>query len=95
MCIYHKASLGCFVQLDDFHVDGLVPVRTMGDDFYVYEPESHRLVGERRHRVFQLGDRLEVVLAGVAPRHRGLDLTIAGMPAAPERAPGGRGRRPA
>jgi len=72
---------GLFVQLEDFHVDGLVPVRTMSDDYYRFEPEAHRLVGERRGRVFQLGDAVEVDLTGVALRHRGLDLAIAGMPA--------------
>src|SRR5579863_7963051 len=60
---------GLFVQLEDFHVDGLVPVRTMSDDYYRFEPEAHRLVGERRGRVFQLGDAVEVDLTGVALRH--------------------------
>jgi ribonuclease R len=71
---------GLFVQIDGYYVDGLVPVRTMGDDFYRYEPETHRLVGERTGRVFRLADAVEVVLKGVAPRHRGLDFTLVGMP---------------
>jgi ribonuclease R len=72
---------GLFVQLDEYRVDGLVPIRTMADDFYVYEPELHRLVGDARRRVFQLGNEVEVVLSGADLRHRGLNLTIAGMPA--------------
>jgi ribonuclease R len=84
---------GLFVQLDQFHVDGLVPIRTLADDFYVYEPESHRLVGERRRRVFQLADQVDIVLTGADLRHRGLDLAIAGMPAPPERGAGGGARR--
>jgi ribonuclease R len=85
---------GLFVQLDDYHVDGLVPIRTLADDYYLYEPESHRLVGERRGRVFQLADVVEVELLGADLRHRGLDLRIADMPAPPAR-PAGRapGRR--
>jgi ribonuclease R len=71
---------GLFVQLDDFFVDGMVPVRTMADDYYVYEPDSHRLVGQNNGRVFQLADAVEVELTGVSLRHRGLDLKIAGMP---------------
>jgi ribonuclease R len=86
---------GLFVQLDDYHVDGLVPIRTLADDYYRFEPESHRLVGERRGRVFQLADPVVVELAGVDLRHRGLDLRIAGMPPPPARpAPGAAGGRP-
>jgi ribonuclease R len=76
---------GMFVQLDDYFVDGLVPVRTMADDYYVYEADSHRLVGQNSERTFQLADAVEVELTGVSLRHRGLDLRIAGMPEPGER----------
>jgi ribonuclease R len=71
---------GLFVQLDNFFVDGLVPVRTMADDYYVYEPDTHSLVGQNNERVFQLADAVTVELQGVSLRHRGLTLKIAGMP---------------
>ena len=71
---------GLFVQLDGYYVDGLVPIRTMADDYYRYEPEAHRLVGERNRRVFRLADPVEVVLVGASPRVRGLDFTLTGMP---------------
>ncbi|HSK80102.1 MAG TPA: ribonuclease R [Thermoanaerobaculia bacterium] len=71
---------GLFVQIEGYYVDGLVPIRTMADDYYVYEPESHRLVGSNNRRVFRLSDPAEVVLQGVSLRHRGLDLALAGMP---------------
>jgi ribonuclease R len=83
---------GLFVQLEDFRVDGLVPIRTLADDFYRYEGEAHRLVGEGHGRVFQLADAVEVDLTGVDLRRRGLDLRIAGMPQPPARGGGG-GRR--
>jgi ribonuclease R len=83
---------GLFVQLEGYYVDGLVPVRTMGDDFYRYEAESHRLVGERTGRTFRLADPVEVILVGASQKARGLDFTLASMPAA---APRSEGRRPA
>jgi ribonuclease R len=81
---------GLFVQLDGYYVDGLVPVRSMADDYYRYEPEAHRLVGENHGRVFRLADPVEVVLVGASRRHRGLDFTLVGMPepgAPPSRRP--------
>ncbi|MBW8877566.1 MAG: ribonuclease R [Acidobacteria bacterium] len=80
---------GLFVQLDGYYVDGLVPIRTLGDDFYRYEPEAHRLVGEHKGRVFRLADPVEVVLTGASQKARGLDFTLAGMPA-----PAPRGEKP-
>lgn len=72
---------GLFVQLDGYFVDGLVPIRTMGDDYYRYEPEAHRLVGENKGRVFRLADPVEVVLVGASQKARGLDFTLVGMAA--------------
>jgi ribonuclease R len=71
---------GLFVQLDNFFVDGLVPVRTMADDYYVYQPDSHSLVGQNTERTFQLAEAVTVELQGVSLRHRGLTLKIDGMP---------------
>ncbi len=85
---------GLFVQLEGLYVDGLVPIRTLGDDYYLFEPEAHRLVGERTGRVYQLADEVEVDLVGVDLRHRGLDFTLAGTPAGPARKAAAGERRP-
>jgi ribonuclease R len=79
---------GLFVQLDDLYVDGLVPIRLLGDDYYVYEEQAHRLVGSDHGRVFQLADPIEVRLEGVSLRHRGLDLVPASEPEVPAGRPG-------
>jgi ribonuclease R len=71
---------GLFVQLDGYFVDGLVPIRTMADDYYRYEPEAHRLVGENKGRVFRLSDPVEVVLVGASQKARGLDFVLPDMP---------------
>jgi ribonuclease R len=89
---------GLFVQLETYYVDGLVPIRTMGDDYYLYEAEAHRLLGERNGRVFQLADAVEVLLTGADLRHRGLDFKLVGMPDPPARREARReppGREPA
>ena len=36
-------AFGLFVTLRDFFVEGLLPVSSLGDDFYVYEQKQHRL----------------------------------------------------
>ncbi|CAA7620758.1 ribonuclease R [Magnetospirillum sp. UT-4] len=53
---------GLFVTLADTGADGLVPISTLPEDFYVHDEIHHCLVGKRTRRTFQLGQALSVVL---------------------------------
>ena len=46
----------------DTGADGLVPISSLPDDFYVHDEPHHALVGKRTRRTFQLGQRLDVEL---------------------------------
>jgi len=54
---------GFFVELDDTHIEGMVPMREMTDDFYDFDPEEFTITGRRMHRVYTLGDKVEVRMA--------------------------------
>ena len=54
---------GLFVTLSETGADGLIPMRSLGDDYYVHDEARHRLVGRRWGRTFTLGDSLRVRLA--------------------------------
>jgi ribonuclease R len=71
---------GIFVQLDEFLVDGLVPIRKLTDDFYLFEADKQRLVGESSGRIFRLGDPVEVEITAADIHTRALDLVVPGMP---------------
>jgi ribonuclease R len=51
------------VTLSETGADGLVPMRSLGDDFYVHDEARHRLVGRRRGKSFTIGDPVRVRLA--------------------------------
>lgn len=55
-------SFGFFVELTPFFVEGLVHIKTMEDDYYLYDEIHHKLVGQRLKRVFQLGDPVDVLV---------------------------------
>jgi ribonuclease R len=74
---------GLFIELEDFFVDGLVAVRDLDDDFYVYDPANHRLDGRRTQRSFRLADRVEVSVKAVDTVRRMIDLVPADMAAPP------------
>jgi ribonuclease R len=73
-------AFGFFVLLDEFHVEGLVHVSTLEDDYYVYVEEQHALLGQRRRRRFQLGDRARVQVARVDREARQIDFELLGSP---------------
>jgi ribonuclease R len=56
---------GVFVTLNDFFIDGLLPVQDIPGDYYKFQPESHRLLGERTRKSFALMDEIEVRVARV------------------------------
>jgi len=96
-------GFGLFVTLEDIYVDGLVPISSLGDDFYRYEDVEHRLVGSSTGRVYRLGDRLRVKLVKADAEKRGLDFVPVGESAGarrgvradvPPKPQKGRGRRP-
>lgn len=53
---------GLFVRLDDTGVDGLVPMRTLPNDWYEHDELAHRLTGEATGIVFALGEAVTVRL---------------------------------
>jgi ribonuclease R len=53
---------GLFVALDGTGADGLIPVRSLGQEFFRHDEGRQLLIGERTGETYGLGDRLEVKL---------------------------------
>ena len=68
-------NFGAFVRIDP-HVEGLVHVNSLDDDFYQLREEAYALVGERTGRRFRLGDPLRVQVAIVNRLERKIDFVL-------------------
>jgi len=55
-------GFGFFVELENT-CEGLVHVSTLDDDYYVFEEEKYRLIGERTRKIYAIGDTVRVVLS--------------------------------
>ena len=53
-------NMGFFVDVPDLSMSGLVPLSSMEDDFYVFDPGRNHLIGRRTGRAIRLGDNVEV-----------------------------------
>ena len=60
-------SFGFFATIEGLGGDGLVPVSTLGNDYYRYDEKAQSLVGERSGESFTTGDRLKLKLAEANP----------------------------
>jgi len=63
---------GLFVRLKDTGADGLIPVSTLGTEYFVHDEKSHALVGERTGQRWRLGSLVNVRLLEATPITGGL-----------------------
>ncbi len=50
---------GIFVELEN-KIEGMIPIRELDDDFYIFDEKNYSLVGRHSHKKYQLGDELKV-----------------------------------
>ncbi len=88
------ARFGLFVKLDETGADGMIPIRTLGREFFHYDPKSQTLMGADSGTVIGMGQRVTVRLAEAVPVTGGLMLELLEIEGAPMAAgaPARRGR---
>jgi ribonuclease R len=58
---------GFFATVVDFGGDGLVPVSTIGDEYFRYDEKAQQLVGEESGTTYRLGQKLKLRIAEADP----------------------------
>ncbi|TRX52823.1 ribonuclease R [Thalassomonas sp. M1454] len=71
-------NFGFFVRLQDFHIEGLVHISSLGKDFYSHDEVRMCLVGEKSGKKYHVGDLLEVQVAAVNLDEKKIDLLLGG-----------------
>ncbi|WP_264211919.1 ribonuclease R [Leisingera thetidis] len=70
------ARFGAFVKLDETGADGLVPVRSIGREFFHFDPQAGTLTGSDTGMTLAIGQRVTVRLTQAAPVTGGLELEL-------------------
>ncbi|MFA9230710.1 MAG: RNB domain-containing ribonuclease, partial [Microgenomates group bacterium] len=86
---------GLFVKLDETGADGLIPIRSLGREYFTYDDDSKTLTGSDTGVVIGLGQRVLVRLAEAIPMTGGLMLELLEIDGAqrPVSRPGKKGGR--
>ena len=58
-------EFGLFVELEEFYIDGLVHITSLGQDYYRFDSDTRQLVGESSGKTYHNGQRLEVQVSRV------------------------------
>ena len=69
-------SFGIFVELENT-IEGMVHLSSIVDDYYIYNADKHSLVGERKKRIFRIGDNIKIQVARVDIKQREIDFNLA------------------
>jgi ribonuclease R len=70
-------EFGCFVQILDVAVDGLLHINNLRDDLYVMEEDGHAWRGQRSGRRLRTGAHVRVIVTAVNPIEGLIDLELA------------------
>ena len=69
-------DFGLFVELEEFYVDGLVHITSLGQDYYRFDADRRQLIGENSGRVYKTGDKLEIQVVRVDMEQGRIDFAL-------------------
>ena len=84
------ARFGVFVKLDETGADGLIPIRSLGNEYFHFDADAATLMGSDTGTLISLGQRVTVKLVEAAPVTGGIALEL--LTLEDEELPGGSGK---
>jgi ribonuclease R len=72
-------EFGIFVEITETASEGLIRMVDLNDDYYDFDRDNFRIVGQRKGRVFTFGDKLTVRVKETNLSRRSMDLELVGM----------------
>jgi ribonuclease R len=67
---------GLYVELNENHCEGMIPIRELNDDFYEFDEETYSLVGKRKKKRYLLGDPIRIRVTRTNLEKKQLDFTL-------------------
>ncbi|USD65061.1 ribonuclease R [Vibrio sp. SCSIO 43136] len=74
--IANVTGFGFFVRLTELHIDGLVHISNLANDYYQFDPIGQRLIGESFGAIYRLGDAVKVKVLAVNLNDRQIDFEL-------------------
>lgn len=67
---------GMYVEIEENKCEGMVRLRDITDDFYTLDEKNYAIIGQRKKKVYQLGDEVRIRVKKVDLEKRQIDFTL-------------------
>ena len=68
-------QFGIFVELENT-VEGLVRFENLGNEYFIYDEDRKRLIGERTNITYKIGDKVKIIVISANKLLRQIDFEI-------------------
>lgn len=67
---------GMYVEIEPTHIEGMVPLRSIRQDFFEFDEKNYRIKGKRTRKTYRLGDEVTVRVTNANLEQRLLDFEL-------------------
>jgi len=67
---------GMYVEIIENKCEGMIRLRDITDDFYVWDEKNYCIIGQRKKKKYQLGDEVKILVKKVDLGKRQIDFTL-------------------
>jgi len=68
---------GIYAEIVENRIEGMIAIRDLDDDFYVFDEKNYCITGERHKKIYKLGDPVKIQIAKVNLQNRTIDFVPA------------------
>ena len=67
---------GMYVQITENNCEGMIRLRDISDDFYTWDEKNYAIIGQRKKKVYQLGDEIRIKVKKVDLTKKQIDFSL-------------------
>ena len=68
-------QFGIFVELENT-VEGLIRFENLGNEYFIYDENRKRLIGENSNKVYKIGDKVRIEVIKASKEAREIDFAL-------------------
>ncbi len=67
---------GIYVEIIENKIEGMIPLKELDDDYYVFDEANYCIIGNSKKKKFQLGDKLQIQIVRANLERKQLDFAL-------------------
>jgi ribonuclease R len=67
---------GMYVEIIDNKCEGMIRLRDIADDFYTLDEKNYAIIGQRKKKVYRLGDEVQIKVKNVDLTKKQIDFSL-------------------